>query len=248
VYPGLEFSYDVRVEPAGKAVRIVVDLSRPLPAEWIGRVGFNPALYPGALFGENWALGGETSLFPRQPMGPVQRDADGEPQAVPLATGSQLTVVPGTPEQRLTIESQTGELKLFDARVKPNKGWFIVRSPVPQGATNGATVRREKVSGRRFGRRSSCFSPRRGTSPASSCSTTSPRLWRLCPTWGLANLGLRLHPGTLVVRPGRLGRGHGGNRARPARDEELPLHLAAGRIRDGGRLLKLHVPRPRRPE
>ncbi len=138
VYPDLEFSYDVRVEPAGEAVRIVVDLAEPLPDEWIGRVGFNLALYPEALFGKSWALGGETGLFPRQPMGPVERDAEGEPQAVPLATGSQLTVAPGTPAQRLTIQSRTGDLKLLDARVKHNKGWFIVRSLVPRGATEGA--------------------------------------------------------------------------------------------------------------
>ncbi len=137
-YPDLEFSYDVRVEPAGEAVRVVVDLDEPLPEEWIGKVGFNLALYPEALFGTSWSLGDETGLFPRQPTGPVQRDERGATQAVPFATGSRLTVAPETPEQRLTIESETGELKLLDARVKHNKGWFIVRSLVPSGATEGA--------------------------------------------------------------------------------------------------------------
>jgi hypothetical protein len=136
-YPDLEFSYDVRVEPAGEAVRVVVDLNEPLPEEWVGKVGFNLALYPGALFGKSWSLGGETGLFPRQPNGPVQVE-NGETQAVPFATGSTLTVAPEAPEQRLTIESETGELKLLDARVKHNKGWFIVRSLVPREATDGA--------------------------------------------------------------------------------------------------------------
>lgn len=136
-YPDLEFSYDVRVEPAGRAVRVVVDLEEPLPDEWIGTVGFNLALYPGALFGKSWSLGGKTGLFPRQPTGPVTEE-NGETQAVPFATGSTLTVAPETPKQRLTIESTTGALKLLDARVKHNKGWYIVRSLVPSGATDGA--------------------------------------------------------------------------------------------------------------
>lgn len=137
-YPDLELSYDVRVEPAGEAVRVLVDLEEPLPEEWEGEVGFNLALFPGALFGKSWSLGDETGLFPRQPMGPVQRDADGETQATPFASGSRLIVAPESPKQRLTIESETGELKLLDARVKHNKGWFIVRSLVPSGATDGA--------------------------------------------------------------------------------------------------------------
>jgi len=137
-YPNLTFSYDVRVEPAGEAVRIIVDLNEPLPEQWIGRVGFNLALYPGALFGKSWSLGNETGLFPRQPMGPVSENANGETRATPLATGRTLTVAPEAPKQRLTIESKTGDLNLLDARVKHNKGWFIVRSLVPAGATDGA--------------------------------------------------------------------------------------------------------------
>lgn len=137
-YPDLEFSYDVRVVPSGEAVRIVVDLEEPLPKEWTGKVGFNLALFPGALFGKSWTLDEETGLFPRQPMGPVKKDEDGETKAVPLAEGSRVIVAPETPEQRLTIESRTGDVRLYDARVKHNKGWFILRSLVPEGATAGA--------------------------------------------------------------------------------------------------------------
>lgn len=137
-YPALEFSYQVRVEPAGDAVRVVVDLNEPLPETWIGKVGFNMTLFPGALFGKSWSMGGDTGLFPRQPTGPVRRTEDGDTEAVPLATGPRLTVAPETPAQRLTIESTTGDLRLLDARVKHNKGWFVVRSLVPAGASDGA--------------------------------------------------------------------------------------------------------------
>src|SRR3954471_327747 len=41
-YPDLQLGYKIRVTPlAGNAFRIVVDLDRPLPAAWVGRVGFN---------------------------------------------------------------------------------------------------------------------------------------------------------------------------------------------------------------
>jgi hypothetical protein len=78
VYPDLKLSYQVRVRGEGDAVRIVVDLDRPLPAAWVGRVGFNLELYPADLFGKSWYLGGRSGIFPRQADGPVERDARGE--------------------------------------------------------------------------------------------------------------------------------------------------------------------------
>src|SRR5215210_8287693 len=51
IYPDLNLSYVVRIKPAGASFKIVVDLDRPLPDEWAGRVGFNFELFPGALFG-----------------------------------------------------------------------------------------------------------------------------------------------------------------------------------------------------
>ena len=138
VYPDLYLPYQVRVEGEGEGFRVTVDLEVPLPDEWVGKVGFNIELYPAVLFGEAWYLGGKSGHFAPQPNGPVVRDENGEIQAVPLATGPRLTVAPATREQRLTIESRTGDLMLLDGRHKHNNGWFIVRSLVPAGATNEA--------------------------------------------------------------------------------------------------------------
>ncbi|MDQ2752795.1 MAG: glycoside hydrolase, partial [Bacteroidota bacterium] len=41
IYPDLKFNYTVRVEPAGKSFKIIVDLDSALPDNWIGKVGFN---------------------------------------------------------------------------------------------------------------------------------------------------------------------------------------------------------------
>ncbi len=137
-YPDLYLPYTVRVEGEGPGVRVRVDLDRPLPDEWVGRVGFNLELFPGDLFGKNWYVDGEAGAFPRQPGGPVVRDARGEAQPVPLATGRRLVVAPETERQRMVIESRTGDLQLLDGRNKHNNGWFVVRSLVRAGVAKGA--------------------------------------------------------------------------------------------------------------
>lgn len=138
IYPDLELTYHVRVEPAeGDAFRISVDLDDPLPEEWVGRVGFNFELFPGHLFGKAWLLDDEAGHFPTQPNGPIE-DVDGEYLARPLASGSRLVVAPGSDAQRLAIESLTGELELLDGRTNHNNGWYIVRTAVPAGAAESA--------------------------------------------------------------------------------------------------------------
>ena len=69
-YPDLQLGYVVKIKPAGKAFRIIVDLDRPLPAEWVGKVGFNLELFPGFLFGKAFRLGDRFGTFPRQANGP----------------------------------------------------------------------------------------------------------------------------------------------------------------------------------
>jgi endoglucanase len=137
-YPDLNLSYQVHVLGAGQSIRIVVDLDQPLPARFVGKVGFNLELYPAALFGKSWYLGKQSGIFPRQAEGPDLRDSDGQVEPVPLATGRRLSVAPEVDPQRLVIESRTGDLQLYDGRNQHNNGWFVVRSPVPASATKGA--------------------------------------------------------------------------------------------------------------
>ena len=137
-YPDLNFSYKVRVHAEGQTIRVIVDLDKPLPAEFVGKVGFNMELFPGAYFGHSWYLGGQSGIFPRQPNGPEQVGKDGDVEALPLATGPKLSLTPELDGQRMIIESSTGDLQLLDGRNKHNNGWFVVRSLVPSGATTGA--------------------------------------------------------------------------------------------------------------
>ncbi len=137
-YPDLNLSYKVIVRGEGASVRITVDLDKPVPAAFLGKVGFNLELYPTDLFGRSWYLGDRSGIFPRQPGGPEIKDADGETQPAPLAIGRRLSIAPETANQRMLIESDTGDLQLIDARNKRNNGWFVVRSLVAAGAGKGA--------------------------------------------------------------------------------------------------------------
>ncbi len=137
-YPDLNFTYKVRVQGEGESIRITVDLDKPIPQAFIGKVGFNFELFPNDLFGKSWYLGDASGIFPPQPEGPEMRDSSGEVQPAPLAAGPRLSVAPESEGQRMIIESKTGDLHLIDARSKRNNGWFVVRSLVPAGATAGA--------------------------------------------------------------------------------------------------------------
>ncbi|CAM3123193.1 glycoside hydrolase family 9 protein [Asticcacaulis taihuensis] len=137
-YPDLNFSYHVRVTPLeGNAFRVSVDLDKPLPSTWEGKVGFNFELFPTDLFGKSWLMDQQSGIFPRQANGGMEND-HGQTITAPLAEGKSLTVAPESPLQRMTIRSQTGELELIDGRGNFNNGWYIVREITKPGATKDA--------------------------------------------------------------------------------------------------------------
>ncbi|MFL5731552.1 MAG: cellulase N-terminal Ig-like domain-containing protein, partial [Cytophagaceae bacterium] len=139
LYPDLNFSYVVKIKPEGKSFRIIVDLDKPLPEAWIGKVGFNFELFPGILFGKSFYMDQHYGIFTRQANGPMYTDKDGELQIVPMASGKKLVVAPESDSQRMIIENMTGTgLELIDGRGKHNNGWFVVRSLVAKGATKNA--------------------------------------------------------------------------------------------------------------
>jgi len=138
-YPDFNFAYNLRVHPEGAAFRITIDLDQPLPAEWIGRVGFNMELFPGNLFGKSFSANGTVGIFPTQPNGPGADDGVDGYQLAPLATGRRIVVAPETEEQRVVFENLgESDIQLLDGRAQHNNGWFVLRSLVPAGATKGA--------------------------------------------------------------------------------------------------------------
>ncbi|OOQ58926.1 glycoside hydrolase [Mucilaginibacter pedocola] len=139
IYPDLNFAYNIRVLPVGKAFKIIVDLDKPLPDAWIGKVGFNIELFPGILFGKSFYADEQFGIFPLQSNSQMVADKENEYQTIPIAAGKKITVAPELPEQRLVIENLKGDkLQLLDGRSKHNNGWFVVRSLIAKGAAKGA--------------------------------------------------------------------------------------------------------------
>jgi endoglucanase len=138
IYPDLQFTYTVNVIGEGDKIVITVNLDKPLPAEWYGKVGFNMELYPAILFGKTWIMDGKSGIFARQANGPVTIDNNKENQAVPFAIGRKLIIAPESESQRMSFESAGSDLQLIDGRIRHTNGWFVVRSLIPDGATKEA--------------------------------------------------------------------------------------------------------------
>lgn len=157
-YPDIHFNYDVIVSAQSDEIHVRVDLDRPLPEEFVGDVGFILELSPYELFGKSWNMDGQSGIFPRSaPAVSAQKNCEPNPeivptgelniyrplpnhcgQAEPLATGKILTIAPEIDQYRLQIETLNGELELLDGRVQHQNGWFVARSSVASGATDGA--------------------------------------------------------------------------------------------------------------
>jgi endoglucanase len=93
-YPDLNFTYKVRVHGEGGSIRITVDLDKPIPTAFIGKVGFNFELFPNDLFGKSWYLGNASGIFPHQPNGPETRDFCGHYSSSAESVQSRGLVLP----------------------------------------------------------------------------------------------------------------------------------------------------------
>lgn len=71
IYPDFEFDYKVTVKGEGTSVIVTVDLEKPVPAEFQGKLCFNMELFPGSLFDKPWIMDDKQGIFPRQPNGPT---------------------------------------------------------------------------------------------------------------------------------------------------------------------------------
>jgi hypothetical protein len=127
------FDYAVRVEAHGDAVRLSVDLPKPLPVALAGRAGFNLEFLPSAYFEKGYLVDGKSGIFPLHPTGPTTVLPSGEREPRPIASGHTLVLAPEDPARRVTIRTLEGELQLYDGRNTAQNGWFVVRSLLPTG-------------------------------------------------------------------------------------------------------------------
>ena len=139
-YADRGLSYHIDVQPEEEGVRVAVQLDQPLPEALAGRAGFNLEFLPTAYFGKSYLVDENSGMFPRHPDGPMVRDEKGGVEPRPLAEGHRIVLSPEDPMTRISIDSEHGQLALFDGRNVAQNGWFVVRSLIPSNATKDVVV------------------------------------------------------------------------------------------------------------
>jgi endoglucanase len=138
-YKDIGFKYHLEITAEGQGFRVAVNLDKPLPADLVGKAGFNLDFIPTSYFGKTYMTGGASGIFPRNPGGPMAKDGSGDPK--PLAAGGNSIVLsPEDPATRVSITSDSGPVMLYDARNRAQNGWFVVRTLIPAGKTANALV------------------------------------------------------------------------------------------------------------
>jgi endoglucanase len=158
-FPSYQMDYrlEVAAEPGG--VRVSVNLDKPLPEKLAGRAGFNLEFLPSVYMGKTYAVDGHAfGVFPRSPQDAMQvippspdepkklpyqeewDQAKGYTQPLPLVTGNSMTFAVEDPLHCIRVTSETGPLFLYDGRNRAQNGWFVLRTLIPSGKTDGAVV------------------------------------------------------------------------------------------------------------
>lgn len=73
LYPDFAFSYTIHVKGVGDHIQLSLDLDRPIPEKYSGKLGFNLELVPPTLLGKHWIMDDKTGMFPHQASGPTER-------------------------------------------------------------------------------------------------------------------------------------------------------------------------------
>jgi hypothetical protein len=158
-FPDFQVDYrlEVAAEPGG--VRVSVNLDKALPEKLAGRAGFNLEFLPSIYMGKTYSVDGSVfGVFPRSPQDqmvkalppadepkklPYQQEWDeakGYTQPLPFASGKSVTMSVDDPLSRIKITSETGPISLYDGRNRSQNGWFVLRTLIPSGKTDGAVV------------------------------------------------------------------------------------------------------------
>jgi hypothetical protein len=136
--PEFNFNYDVRVWPENNTIHLVVDLEKPVPAEWKGRLTFDLQLFPVTYAGKTFHLGNQSGVIPVEGLGPMVPSSDGTAKPLPMAKGPKLIIAPEDPMIKLQIEQLKGDISLIDERNSSLSGWILVSSEIPEGVDKGA--------------------------------------------------------------------------------------------------------------
>ncbi len=137
-YADFGFTYSVRIWPEGDNIRLAVDLEKPLPVEWEGKLVFDLEFFPPLYAGKSWQLGESFGYISKQTLGQKFRDAEGNYHPVPMGSGRIFTLAGEDPERKVVIESPGADLILTDNRSTGYGNWISVKTLIPGGVTGNA--------------------------------------------------------------------------------------------------------------
>jgi len=132
-YPDQQFDFSIKVTKNASGVRLTVNLPKPLPKSLEGKAGFNLEFLPSAYFHKAFLMDDTAGGFPVYPTGLKEINDKADPVA--LAQGQHLVFAPEDAERRVSIQSTSTPLELYDGRGKAQNGWFVVRSKIPANKT-----------------------------------------------------------------------------------------------------------------
>lgn len=128
-YPEFDFTYTISASPIENGVEITLSSPRPVPAELVGKAGFNMEFLPANYMETSFLADGKPGTFPLYPTG--VKEIIGEHEPAPLASAKQLVLAPESDTKRVMIES-SAPLTLYDGRAKAQNGWYVVRGVLPE--------------------------------------------------------------------------------------------------------------------
>ncbi|MEC7471711.1 MAG: glycoside hydrolase family 9 protein [Pseudomonadota bacterium] len=128
-YPEFDFTYTISASPIENGVEITLSSPRPVPAELVGKAGFNMEFLPANYMETSFLADGKPGTFPLYPTG--VKEIIGQHEPAPLASAKQLVLAPESDTKRVMIES-SAPLTLYDGRAKAQNGWYVVRGVLPE--------------------------------------------------------------------------------------------------------------------
>jgi len=72
-YTDFQFSYIIKVKGVGDHLDVRVEIDKPMPAKYVGKLGFNMELQPSTLYGMPFLMDNQAGQFPHQAMGPTMK-------------------------------------------------------------------------------------------------------------------------------------------------------------------------------
>jgi hypothetical protein len=137
-YEDFDFRYDVSVIPENENIRLTVDLDKPIPSDWEGKLNFAMEFFPPLYIGKTYQLGKSFGTVPLQANGPLAADNNGNLGPIPLGRGKICTLAGEDPLRKIVVESLGGELELVDDRNSSGRGWLLVKATIPAGVSKNA--------------------------------------------------------------------------------------------------------------